>query len=453
MVSTATRRCPSYCTELTLRSPFTDRARLLAQVAAALGTLATGRTNIGQTHPHVVATLANTGRLIDLLAKRRPGHDNCPEQHRCQHPNRNLHQKTSISFLSPNIWTITPKKGLSQLFSARDHPLIKHVQFFDTPRLPMPLEVQRTENGELLSVVNPFTGVVTYLTDIHLKRSGFKKHHPPPSAEATAALARTLSTCPFCPGNEHLTTAEVWRFPSAPDPWSLRAFYNLFPRLPVHCTAGKNESYVLVDTPEHYQANATSPVDLAYSALLPEQDFRRLLAAAVDIARLSFQNPAVSSVVIRKNQGYESGASQPHPHTQIIGSDRVFQPILREKEVLASAPALWQDILDLVRAEGFLIEENDGCFLYFCPFGTFPRSYEIVDTRSFGRLDEIDTSRLDLFADLLRKALVILGDIPLDYEIHADSGLPLHAHINARHFAYSNIAGTLNLPTGLARFS
>ena len=44
---------------------------------------------------------------------------------------------------------------------------------------------------------------------------------------------------------------------------------------------------------------------------------------------------------------------------------------------------------------------------------------------------------------------MILGPLPLDYEIHQGEGLPLHAHINARLYPYSNVAGTLNLPSTL----
>jgi len=47
--------------------------------------------------------------------------------------------------------------------------------------------------------------------------------------------------------------------------------------------------------------------------------------------------------------------------------------------------------------------------------------------------------------------LRILGPLPLDYEIHQSSELPLHAHVNARLFPYSNVAGTLNLPSTLLK--
>jgi hypothetical protein len=45
--------------------------------------------------------------------------------------------------------------------------------------------------------------------------------------------------------------------------------------------------------------------------------------------------------------------------------------------------------------------------------------------------------------------LKILGPLPLDYEIHQGEGLPLHAHLNARLYPYSNVGGTPYLPSTL----
>jgi hypothetical protein len=61
----------------------------------------------------------------------------------------------------------------------------------------------------------------------------------------------------------------------------------------------------------------------------------------------------------------------------------------------------------------------------------------------------VSAEQLDAFSRLLHEALGILGPLPLDYEIHDDPGVPLHAHVSARHFPYSNIGGTLNLPSNV----
>jgi galactose-1-phosphate uridylyltransferase len=232
-------------------------------------------------------------------------------------------------------------------------------------------------------------------------------------------------------------------------PWVIRAFTNLFPRIPESCTGGRNESYVVVEDPRHFADGARHEHELLYTALLPVSQFQAIIRADIAIARLAYANPSVAAVLIRKNQGRESGASQPHLHNQVIGGDRPFPPVAQERERLERAPGLWRAILDFARGEGFLLEERDGCALYFCPFGVFPRSYEVVHPEITCRITEAPADAIATFADLLHRALTILGPLPLDYEIHDGPGVPLHAHVSARFFPYSNIGGTLNLPSDL----
>jgi len=332
----------------------------------------------------------------------------------------------------------------------------------------MPIEY-RKDNGELVWVRNPFTGTVTYFTHLHKKRSGFARRTRDElvrgarvdQATAAAHLRQELEaaqrTCPFCPGNEDRTPPEVLRvaartvFSERRDAdWLIRAVPNLIPRIPECCTGGRNESYVVIEDPRHFADNPQRHEDLLYSALLPLPHFQALLAADVDVARLAYSNPAVRAVLIRKNQGHESGASQPHLHNQVIGSDIPFPAVQREREVTAGTPRIWEELVSFARGHGFVIEERNDCYAYFCPFGVFPHSYEVVCLRDWGRVVDVPQQRWQTFAALLHNVLNLLGPIPLDYEIHEGPEVPLHAHVNARHFPYSNIGGTLNLPTHLA---
>jgi galactose-1-phosphate uridylyltransferase len=331
----------------------------------------------------------------------------------------------------------------------------------------MPIELRR-DGGQLVWVRNPFTGTVTYFTDIHKKRSGFQEQRTPAAPDQTAlrqeAEAARLAelegarrNCPFCPGNEAVTTEEVFRLRPeevrgcAPtdNAWLIRAFYNIIPRIPASCTGGRNESYVVVEDPRHFADDARHREELLYTALLPEPQFQAILRANVEVARIAYRNPAVQAVLIRKNQGRESGASQPHLHNQVIGSDQPFPPIVQEHQTLTREPMLWSEILAFAKQEDFIIEEIDGCFLYFCPFGIFPRSYEVVCPEVTAPITDVPPNKLAAFGRLLHRALAILGPLPMDYEIHDGPLVPLHAHVAARHFPYSNIGGTLNLPANV----
>lgn len=331
----------------------------------------------------------------------------------------------------------------------------------------MPVELHK-ENGHLVWIRNPFTGTVTYFTDVHLKRSGYRPQLPPAAVSAMLAppaepatheeLAAVRHECPFCPGNERLTPPEILRVapdgiegaPATDSPWLVRAFNNLIPRLPDSCTGGRNESYVVVEDPRHFADGARHPNDLLHTGMLSAAQVHAILRATVEVVRRAAANPAVKAVLIRKNQGRESGASQPHVHSQVIGGDRVFQPIAQEAQQLAAEPGLWRDIVRVLDDEGYVMERRGACTLYFCPFGVFPRSYEIVCEEVWAPITEVGDDVLSDFAHLLHQALRLLEPLPLDYEIHDGPLIPLHAHVSARHFPYSNIGGTLNLPANLS---
>jgi galactose-1-phosphate uridylyltransferase len=326
----------------------------------------------------------------------------------------------------------------------------------------------RKDNGQLVWVRNPFTGALTYFTHVHKKRSGFIRHAQEAllrgvaedrsvyEAQLRQELEAARRACPFCPGNEAQTPEEVLRVEAQavlPDRahggWLIRAVRNLIPRIPECCTGGRNESYVVIEDPRHFADDAQGHDDLLYSSLLPPEQFQALLAADVEVGRRAYANPAVRAVLIRKNQGRGSGASQPHVHNQVIGADMPFPTVARECEVTAQQPHLWEELISFAREHGFVLDERDGCWSYFCPYGTFPRSYEIVCLRDWVRAIDQPSSRWKTFVALLYDVLKILGPIPLDYEIHDGPGVPLHAHVNGRHFAYSNIGGTLNLPSNI----
>ncbi len=332
----------------------------------------------------------------------------------------------------------------------------------------MPIEY-RKDKDELVWVRSPFTGTVTYFTHVHKKRSGFTRRaqdellraagvdRVAAAAHLRQELEAAQRTCPFCPGNEAHTPEEVHRVSvgdvfsdRADNGWLIRAVHNLIPRIPECCTGGRNESYVVIEDPRHFADDAQGHEDLLYTGLLPLAQFEALLAADVAVARESYRNPAVRAVLIRKNQGRESGASQPHVHNQVIGSDIPFATVARECEVTLHEPHIWEQLIAFSREHGFLLEECDGCWAYFCPFGVFPRSYEVICLHDWVRSIDLPALRWKTFAAMLYNILKILGPIPLDYEIHEGPGVPLHAHVNARHFAYSNIGGTLNLPSHLA---
>ena len=206
----------------------------------------------------------------------------------------------------------------------------------------MPIEL-RKDNGELVWVRNPFTGAVTYFTHVHKKRERLSA----PAQECCCAPARSIVRCTkhssarsSKPRNDPVRSVRGMKttrrkrsgrcrsatsFPTVTTTrWLIRAVPNLIPRIPECCTGGRNESYVVIEDPRHFADDAQGHDDLLYTGMLPLEQFQALLAADLEVARRAYANPAVRAVLIRKNQGHESGASQPHVHNQVIGSDIPF---------------------------------------------------------------------------------------------------------------------------------
>jgi hypothetical protein len=334
------------------------------------------------------------------------------------------------------------------------------------------------KNGVLLWIRNPFTGAVVYFNDIQRKPHSFRRltntspPNPAPqplSPEAFHREARRVQgACVFCPGNEAQTMHEVMRLSykdvyassalrdeTVPEGypeegWAMRVIHNIVPRIPEVCTGGRNESYVIMEDARHFLPGATSLGEVMWSGALPATHFEQTLHLATHVIHRSMDNPAVKSVLIRKHQGRESGASQPHIHMQVIGADRVFPDIEREREATARHPEIWSESVDFMRTFGFQLEAGDGIVTQWSSFGSFSRHFEVISLEDWQPLTAVSEVRLRLFSQYVHRLLQVLGPSPYDLEIHHGEGIPLHLHLNTRRYVYANIGGTLNAPSDLA---
>ncbi len=324
-------------------------------------------------------------------------------------------------------------------------------------------------NGRLVWIKNPVSGVISYVVDLRAKSFAFTlgarqsgEPTPPSSIPTHEELRLARAACPFCPGNEDRAPREILRVDADRIPawngdrsfgWAIRAFNNLFPRIPEQLTGGRNESYVVVEDPRHFVSTPRSLDDLFFTGILTREQFAQLIISDAEVMRIALDNPAVQSVAIRKNQGRESGASQPHVHQQIIGSPVNLPAIAAEARALGENPSMWSDLIELLDGLGLVIEKADGVVSYASPIGVFPRSYDVIMPQYHGLLSDLGEEQLRRFAHALYGIVRVLGPIPLDYELHQGQGLPLHAHVNSRLYPYSNVAGTLNIPNTLLESS
>ncbi|MEM1524545.1 MAG: DUF4921 family protein [Nitrososphaerales archaeon] len=215
--------------------------------------------------------------------------------------------------------------------------------------------------------------------------------------------------CPFCPGNESQTPpAElvlVLREGSLiklsdleGEPirdWCVRVFPNQYPAVsvssaevygndPLYSEPAYGYHYIIVATPNHNEA---------FSQMSVEQ-WINILTTVQDRVRWLYSKKRVSYVSIFINYGKDAGASQSHPHLQLLTLPRL--PPIIEQEALAVQKSMQE--LGICRMCSILNVESGGprqilttsSFVAFCPwaprhsfeFWIFPKRHQVSFLRT-----------------------------------------------------------------------
>jgi UDPglucose--hexose-1-phosphate uridylyltransferase len=229
--------------------------------------------------------------------------------------------------------------------------------------------------------------------------------------------------CPFCPGHEAHTRPTIAAV-ERDGRWVARAFANKWPMLmvedalgaaqhgPHEQISGPGAHEVVVEAPEHTPLH-TLPVDRTADAL----------ALAVTRIRDLRNDRRLAVLQWFRNQGTGAGASQPHPHAQIVGLPFVPE---RTRGIVDRCRA-WAHTHDrallgaIVEAERrdtrrMLTDEPD--LVAFCAYAPrHPFEVWFVPTRDGGRFSALQTPEIDVLAAMIhrvtRAMIAVHGDVPL----------------------------------------
>lgn len=131
-----------------------------------------------------------------------------------------------------------------------------------------------------------------------------------------------VPSCPFCPGNEHLTPPEVMRIPESDGQWEVRIVPNKFAALSREADLrrtivrsrrtlnGFGVHDVIIETPDHSQT----------TALMPEDHVANVIRAYKQRFDEVSADRRIAHVTIFKNHGVGAGTSLEHPHSQLIAT-------------------------------------------------------------------------------------------------------------------------------------
>ncbi|MFH8080792.1 MAG: galactose-1-phosphate uridylyltransferase [Candidatus Aenigmatarchaeota archaeon] len=179
-------------------------------------------------------------------------------------------------------------------------------------------------------------------------------------------------SCVFCPGNESKTPPSIIEKPLGN--WRIRVFENKFPAVSkfryetnkqklLQSTSAYGKHYIIVDTELHDLHPGSYGLD------------RWILwfETIADIVYMEMADENVKYVSIFKNHGKEAGASQSHPHTQMISLPAV--PALIQQEIEKAKnfydfnnQCIFCEILNLERKmKKRVVFENNEVFV-LCPY-------------------------------------------------------------------------------------
>jgi UDPglucose--hexose-1-phosphate uridylyltransferase len=220
--------------------------------------------------------------------------------------------------------------------------------------------------------------------------------------------------CPFCEGNESLTPPEVYairdNMPNTPG-WKTRVVPNLYKAVQIELEdksrresmfesiPGVGAHEVLIDSPCH--ECGIEGVDV----LSIENWLRSMIIRTEDLRR----DKRFVHLSIFKNFGSMAGATQEHPHTQILAL-----PVMPQNEVMFLSRNMRYYrrhgrgiIEDIVQNEIFAKERiisEIGSFVAFCPYAsTYPFEVMIAPKSNITCLEQCSRDDISELALLIRE--------------------------------------------------
>jgi UDPglucose--hexose-1-phosphate uridylyltransferase len=308
---------------------------------------------------------------------------------------------------------------------------------------------------------NRLTGEWVIIAPERAKRGG-NLERPAAGMEIPAFLA----TCPFCPGNEAAAGHEKYRVEGTHGRWALRSIINKFSVLSstgevarTDCTVQLGESVngvglheVLIESPEHHLATGLSSVE----------DVQRILEAYRHRFAEFYADPRVQHVIVFKNHGAEAGASQQHPHSQIVGMPivpgQVVERIERARRTFTETGCCLACTLIAQEAEQAcrIVAENDA-FIAFIPYAALsPYHLWIFPKVHAACFSELPVEALPALAEILRTILAklhgLLANPPFNLVVRSlgprEKGAP-HFHWYISLVARVNRTAGFELGTGM----
>jgi UDPglucose--hexose-1-phosphate uridylyltransferase len=252
--------------------------------------------------------------------------------------------------------------------------------------------------------------------------------------DATGSLPVLKGPCPFCPGEERESDEALLTLPPPSEgPWRIRVLPNKFPAVTLDPSEGEfgpgayGVHEIVIESDDHDGDFAT--YDDAHAALVFHVMRTRVQAVEA--------TPGIEHVNVFRNRGRRAGASQPHPHSQVVGTrhpgrEQTTRLRIALEFATRTGTNLSFDVLRREREAGErIVAEANGMIslVAFAPHRT--AEAWVVPETPLGSLSRFDDATLRAFAiatrDFSRAVLeatgrsdynIVLRTLPVAYRDH-----------------------------------
>lgn len=235
------------------------------------------------------------------------------------------------------------------------------------------------------------------------------------------------ATCPFCPGNEAQTPAEVFAIRADGDSgngaWRVRAFQNKFAALTPEGEARRQMQdcfFVQMQGAGHHEVIVETPLHNRFLHDMTAGEVEWILRAYRERYTALRQDRRTKLILIFKNHGESAGTSLAHPHSQLVAMPVVPANIRRKYEEAiryfdATGRCLYLDMLEAERKAGVRIVVETNGFVALEPFAAqSPFETWILPTQfrpAFGQTSDAELAQLAVvLQDVVARLSLLLND-------------------------------------------
>ncbi|MEM2272889.1 MAG: DUF4921 family protein [Candidatus Bathyarchaeia archaeon] len=268
---------------------------------------------------------------------------------------------------------------------------------------------------------------------------------------------RRDATCPFCPGNEHLTPPASLVYlidnngkirkdkdkdSERHKNWIVRCFPNLYPAFSPERVSAESKPeehrYARLGALGYHEVLVESPNHDEHPGVARVGQLIHVISALKDRASFFVTKDFVKYVSIFRNHGASAGASLSHAHMQIIAMPIVPKIVLEEFVVSKryyenNNKCIFCSIISEERGtERFIYENND--FIVFAPWASInPFEFWIFPKKHQSSILDLKENETRSFAEVLRLSLGglknLLNDPPYNLGFHMMLEEHYHWHV------------------------